>query len=87
MPKDDDTTDQPMISSTRAEVRILRANNVEIPLSADPLQPRLNDPEHAEYLKLRSSFFAGEKLTPEQLNKVMLRSLESGGGNGNCNLC
>ena len=86
MPKEDDVTSEP----ARSEVRILRANNVEIPISPAPVGSAPSDPETQEYLKLRSAFFAGEKLSTEDLNKVMLRSVESasgGGGNGNCGIC
>ena len=79
MPKEDDVG-----TETPREMKIIRANNVEIPVSQ---QPTLSAAENAELLKLRSAFFAGEKLEPEQLNKMMLMSMEGGGGNGNCGIC
>jgi len=82
MPKEDDIgTEQPS-----REPKILRANNVEIPVTAQP--QALSAAENAELLKLRSAFFAGEKLEPAQLNKMMMMSIEGGGGgNGNCGIC
>jgi hypothetical protein len=59
--------------------QILRASNVEVPLTA--AQPAF-DPE---VLKLRSDFLAGRELSPDDLRRVVQEAAE--GGNGNCNIC
>ena len=86
MPKEDPGPSTPSIPTVTAidqTVRILKANYVEVPLA-----PEVPSPDAEEFLKLRAAFFAGEKLSPEQLQVMMLRSIESETPpNSNCYIC
>ena len=64
-------------------VQVIRANYVEIPLTATSV---VTPESAAELLDIRSAFFSGKTLTPDQLTKLV-RSAEGGGGNGNCGIC
>jgi len=74
------------ITESSTGVKILRANNVEFPLTEQ--SQTLNEADSAELAKLRSAFIAGEKLKPEQLNKMMALATERAAArNGNCDIC
>ena len=83
MPKEDDVGTE--TTGGVGGLKVIRANNVEIPVTG---QPRgLTAEENADLLKLRSSFFAGERLQPDDMNRMVKLSMEGGGGNGNCGIC
>jgi hypothetical protein len=96
MPREDDSAPYTPSSPTSTSggqqpaARVLKANYVEVPLDAPSgATASTADPHEQEFLKIRASYFAGETLTPQQIQKMMLRAVESGGGgtNGNCGIC
>jgi len=81
MPREDDIgTEQP----SRTGVRILRANNVEIPITE---QSQAQSEAQTEFAKLRSAFIAGEKLEPEQLTMMMSLAMQHRLLQSNCGIC
>jgi hypothetical protein len=82
MPREDDIGAE---KPTPTGVRVLRATNVEIPITERPV---LSESDNGELLKLRSAFLAGEKLEPEQLNKMMMLSMGAAVRlQSNCGIC
>lgn len=61
------------------EIKVLRAKEVEIPMS-----PPLVEPEYVT--KLRARFLSGGEVGPEDMRRLLVSAAESG-GNGNCHLC
>lgn len=61
------------------EIQILRASDVELPLTA------ARGVATADILRIRSDFLAGKKLTREDLEQLVAGA--EGGGNGNCGIC
>jgi hypothetical protein len=75
---------QPTPASSQG-VQVIRASNVEIPLTESSGSGGALIPS-AELLDIRSAFFSGKALSHDQL-ATLVRSAEGGGGNGNCNIC